>query len=66
MSSKTTATDTTKITMMCPNLDCGRTVATSTAARGKVVRCPHCNVPFRVPTSGAAPAAAPAATPAKT
>lgn len=38
------------ITMICPNLKCGQTVVAPDAARGKVVRCAHCQHLFMVPT----------------
>ena len=37
------------VTMICPNLKCGRTVVAADAARGKVVRCGHCQALFLVP-----------------
>ncbi len=37
------------VTMICPNLKCGRTVVAAEAARGKVVRCGHCHTLFLVP-----------------
>lgn len=37
------------VTMICPNLKCGRTVVAAEAARGKVVRCAHCQILFLVP-----------------
>lgn len=40
------------VTMICPNLRCGKTVAAPASARGKVVRCVFCNRPFRVPSGG--------------
>lgn len=42
------------VTMICPNLGCRRTVVAPESARGKLVRCAHCNQLFRVPvaTSG--------------
>jgi len=38
-----------KITMICPNLACRRTLAAPLSARGRVMRCVHCRQPFRVP-----------------
>jgi LSD1 subclass zinc finger protein len=35
--------------MICPNLQCGRTVVAAEGARGKVVRCAHCQTLFLVP-----------------
>ena len=35
--------------MICPNLKCGRTIVTADSARGKVVRCVHCQTLFLVP-----------------
>jgi len=35
--------------MICPNLRCGRTVVAADSARGKVVRCGHCQTLFIVP-----------------
>jgi len=42
------------VTMICPNLSCRRTVVAPESARGKLVRCAHCDQLFRVPaaTSG--------------
>jgi hypothetical protein len=37
------------VTMICPNLSCQRTVCAPETARGHVVRCAHCQTPFRVP-----------------
>jgi hypothetical protein len=37
------------VTMICPNLSCGRTVVAADGARGKVVRCAHCHQLFLVP-----------------
>lgn len=39
------------VTMICPNLKCGRTVTAADAARGKVVRCAHCQQLFMVPSA---------------
>lgn len=43
------------VTMICPNLKCGRTIITPDSSRGKVMRCAHCDQPFVVP--GAPPPA---------
>lgn len=37
--------------MICPNLKCGQTVVAPESARGKVVRCGHCQQLFLVPAS---------------
>jgi DNA-directed RNA polymerase subunit RPC12/RpoP len=37
------------VTMICPNLKCGRTIVAAESARGKVVRCAHCQILFLVP-----------------
>lgn len=37
------------VTMICPNLKCGRTVVAPDNLRGKVVRCVHCETAFMVP-----------------
>ncbi len=37
------------VTLVCPNLKCGKTMVTDDGARGKVVRCVHCNKPLMVP-----------------
>jgi hypothetical protein len=37
------------VTMICPNLSCRKTVVVPESARGKLVRCAHCNQLFRVP-----------------
>lgn len=47
------------VTMICPNLQCGRTVVTDDSARGKVVRCAYCQSLFVVPRD-AQPTAEPA------
>jgi predicted Zn finger-like uncharacterized protein len=49
------------VTMICPNLKCGRTVVAPEGARGKVVRCGHCQQLFMVPVTHApeAPPSAP-------
>lgn len=39
------------ITLICPNLSCGKMIAAPISARGKSVRCAHCNTPFRVPAA---------------
>jgi len=39
----------TKVTMICPNLTCRRTLSAPISARGKIMRCMYCNTPFRVP-----------------
>jgi hypothetical protein len=44
------------VTMICPNLKCGRTVVAADAARGKVVRCGHCQALFLVPRETRGPA----------
>jgi hypothetical protein len=38
-----------KITMICPNLSCRRTLTAPAKTRGQVIRCAFCRVPFRVP-----------------
>lgn len=53
-----TMTEQNVVTMICPNLGCGRTVSAPATARGQSVRCPHCNAAFRVPGGAVAPAAA--------
>ena len=37
------------VTMICPNLKCGQTVVAPDSARGKIVRCVHCQQLFMVP-----------------
>lgn len=51
------------VTMICPNLKCGRTVIASEAARGRVVRCAHCQQLFMVPLNAASPDAVEAPAP---
>ncbi len=41
------------VTMICPNQKCGRTVVAAESARGKVVRCAHCQILFLVPRDAA-------------
>ena len=38
-----------KVTMICPNLSCRRTLNAPPTARGQLMRCAYCNAPFRVP-----------------
>jgi len=40
-----------RITLICPNLACRRTLHVPPSARGVVMRCVHCGSPFRVPDS---------------
>lgn len=42
-----------KVTMICPNLTCRRTLSAPISARGKIMRCVYCNTPFRVPENAA-------------
>jgi len=37
------------ITLICPNLTCGKMVVAPASARNKSVRCTYCQTPFRVP-----------------
>ncbi len=39
------------VTMICPNLKCGKTVVAPDSARGKVVRCAYCEAAFMVPAA---------------
>ncbi|MFQ5805807.1 MAG: hypothetical protein ACE5I3_05085 [Phycisphaerae bacterium] len=41
-----------RVTMICPNLNCRRTLSAPASARGKIMRCAYCNAPFRVPDNG--------------
>lgn len=52
--------------MICPNLRCGRTVTANDAARGKVVRCAHCQQLFLVPIASSGSSAANPSPPAET
>jgi LSD1 subclass zinc finger protein len=36
--------------LMCPNIKCKKVLSVPDEARGKVVRCSHCQTAFRVPT----------------
>lgn len=54
MSTQTNAT--TRLTLICPNLTCRRTLSAPISARGAVMRCPYCDVPFRVPDETQYPA----------
>jgi hypothetical protein len=47
------------VTMICPNLKCGRTVVAAESARGKIVRCVHCETLFMVPPAAPQPGAPP-------
>ena len=38
-----------RVTMICPNLKCRRTLCAPESSRGQSVRCPYCNLMFRVP-----------------
>lgn len=40
-----------RLTLICPNLSCRRTLHVPPSARGKVMRCAYCGAPFRVPPS---------------
>jgi hypothetical protein len=42
-----------RVTMICPNLSCRRTLSAPASARGKIMRCAYCNAPFRVPERSA-------------
>lgn len=37
------------VTLICPNLQCGKTMVADDAQRGKVMRCVHCQKPLLVP-----------------
>ncbi len=37
------------VTVICPNLNCGKPIMAPDSMRGKVCRCAHCNKPFIVP-----------------
>jgi hypothetical protein len=37
------------VTLICPNLQCSKTMVADDALRGKVVRCVHCQKPLLVP-----------------
>lgn len=47
------------VTLICPNLQCGKTMVADDAQRGKVVRCVHCQKALLVPGAPAAPRPAP-------
>jgi hypothetical protein len=47
MTARTESED--SVAIICPNLTCRRTLSAPAAARGKIMRCIYCNVPFRVP-----------------
>jgi hypothetical protein len=36
-------------TCMCPNINCRKVVSVPDETRGRIVRCMHCQTPFRVP-----------------
>jgi len=42
-----------KVTLICPNLTCRRTLSAPASARGKIMRCGYCNQAFRVPENAA-------------
>jgi len=46
--------------MMCPNLRCRKILAVPQEARGKQVKCQHCQTTFRVPEAKKTEPAAPA------
>ena len=48
------------ITLICPNLNCGRTIVVQETARGQVVRCAHCSQLFLVPIKNTPDVPAPA------
>jgi hypothetical protein len=37
------------IQMICPNLRCRKLLTVPDETRGKMVKCQHCQTPFRVP-----------------
>jgi DNA-directed RNA polymerase subunit RPC12/RpoP len=57
-----TTTEKGSVTMICPSLECSRTVVVAAHLRGKNVRCPHCGTIFRVPAGSSGSAAGPAIT----
>lgn len=46
--------------LMCPNLRCRKVLLVPEAARGKVVKCQHCNTILKVPETRESPPPAPA------
>lgn len=45
------AFDNDRVTLICPSLNCGQTLAVKSSTRGAVVRCPYCGQLFRVPAT---------------
>ena len=37
------------VQMLCPNLRCRKVLSVPVAVRGKVVKCQHCEILFKVP-----------------
>ena len=37
------------VQLICPNLRCRKLLAVPETVRGKMVKCQHCQTPFRVP-----------------
>lgn len=49
------------VRVMCPNLRCRKVLVIPDDARGRIVKCAHCNTTMRVPTGNTPkPAAKPA------
>jgi hypothetical protein len=45
------------VQLICPNLRCRKLLAVPDGVRGKMVRCQHCQMPFRVPAPQRPPGA---------
>jgi len=39
------------VQVICPNLRCRKLLVVPDEVRGKMVKCQHCHMPFRVPES---------------
>jgi LSD1 subclass zinc finger protein len=48
------------VQIVCPNLRCRKLLSVPDDARGKIVKCHHCQTVLRVPQGSRQPAAAPA------
>jgi hypothetical protein len=49
------------VTLICPNLRCRKVLSVPDDVRGKLVKCQHCQIAFRVPDARKHPAGRPAA-----
>ena len=53
------------VQLLCPNLRCRKILSVPDDVRGKLVKCQHCQTPFRVPEATASKKPEPAVAVAK-